>query len=123
MVTKVVPVELGEVITAGNDYTFTITLTKDGATFGITGATVTASFREVGGAVDLIADHSVTITDAANGIIDIVLLDTETILFTVPRAASHLQTVDHIADVKVVEAGGGILHCGPFTFPVRRAIT
>ena len=123
MVTKVTPVDLGEIITAGNDYNFTLTLTKDGAVFDVTGSTITCSIREVGGTTDLIADHAVQLSTPASGIVNLILLDTETAVLTVPSAAGHLQTVQHIADVKVVESGGAIIHCGPFTFDVRRAIT
>ena len=49
MVTKVDPVDLGEIVTAGDDYNLTITLTKDGAVYDVTDATITASIRAVGG--------------------------------------------------------------------------
>ena len=102
MVTKVVPVDLGEIITAGDDYSLVFTLTKDGATYDITGATITCTIREVGGTTDLITAHTVAITTALTGIATMTLLDTETALFVQPSAAGHLQTVQHIAHLRPV---------------------
>ena len=123
MVTKVDPVDLGEIVTAGDDYNLEITLTKDGAVYDVTDAVITASIRAVGGTVDLIADHTVIMTTPIDGIINLILTDIETLLLDQPSASGHLQTIQHISDVKVVESGGGVLHCGPFTFDVRRALT
>ncbi len=129
MVTKVVPVDLGEIVTAGDDYNLTLNLTKDGSATGwendLIGATVTCSIREVGATVALtdLEDHAVQVSDGANGITNLILLDTETDNLVQPSAANHLATIQHIADVLVVEAGGNETHCGPFTFDVRRALT
>ena len=119
----ITPTALGETIVAGNDYAFTITLTKDGSTYNVTSATVTCSIKEEGGSSDLIADHAVTLTTPASGIVTLTLLDTETILLAQPDATDSLRSITHLADIKVVESGGAIVHCGPFSFPVRRAIT
>lgn len=127
MVTKVTPVDLGEIVTAGDDYNIELNLTKDGSATGwdndMIGAVVTCSIREVGGTVDVISDHAVQVSDGANGVTNLILLDTESINLVQPSAANHLATIQHIADVKVVEAGGNVTHCGPFTFDVRRPLT
>jgi len=117
---------LGETIVAGNDYAIVMTLTKDGATYDLSvggEATVTCSIREDGGAIDNIADHSVAVTTAASGIVTLTLLDTETAKLAVPNDRNTNSTKLHVGDVKVVESGGNILHCGPFSFHVRKAIT
>ena len=113
--------ELGEILVAGNDYIFTITVTKDGALFNIAGATLTASIRSSSTNANVITDHAMTITDAANGVATLTLTDTESILFTVPTLPNRV--IVHYADVKVVESNGNISHHGPFSFPVREAIT
>ena len=113
--------ELGEILVAGNDYVFTITVTKDGATFNISGATLTASIRSSSTNAKVIEDHAMTITDDANGIATLTLTDIESVLLTVPTLPSRV--VVHYVDVKVVESGGNIVNCGPFSFPVREAIT
>ncbi len=115
--------KLGETVVAGNDYALVFTLTKDGATYDITGATVTCSIRAVGRKEDNIADHSVSITTAASGIATLTLLDTETATLSQPRADEMTNAILHIGDVKVEESGGNFLHCGPFSFEVRRGIT
>ncbi len=120
------PTKLGETIVAGNDYAITVTLTKDGATYDLSvggTAVVTCSIRAEGATKDAIAEHDVTVTTAASGIVTLTLLDTETADLEVPSKKDTLETKLHIGDFKVVENGGDVLHCGPFSFPVRRAIT
>ncbi len=119
----VTPVNLGETIVAGNDYLFTITVTLDGATFDITGATLTCSIKAEDETTDLIADHAMTITTAASGIATLTLTDAETLTLRQPNPGDHKATITHFADVKVVQSGGNISHHGPFAFLVRRAIT
>ena len=115
------------VITAGNDFAVTVTLTQNGGeTYDLSvggTAVVTCSIRAEGEREDRIADHAVTVTTAASGIVTLTLLDTETIDLAVPSKKETQETKLHIGDFKVVENGGNILNCGPFSFPVRRAIT
>ena len=114
---------LGEIVVAGNDYVIVATLTKDGATWNITGATVTCSIRPVGQSANVATDHAVVLTTAASGIVTLTLTDTETALFQVPAAQFPHQTVEHVGDFKVVESGGNVVHSGLFSFQVRRAVT
>ena len=115
------------VITAGNDFAVTVTLTQNGgSTYDLSvggTAVVTCSIRAEGANVDAIADHVVTVTTAASGIVTLTLTDTETADLQVPSKKATDSTKLHLGDFKVVENGGNILHCGPFSFPVRRAIT
>ena len=53
----------------------------------------------------------------------VIITITETILLAVPSKKATLETKLHIGDFKVVENGGNISRCGPFSFQVRRAIT
>ena len=123
MTTQVVPVSLGGPITAGNDYNATLTLTKnDGSVFNVDGATITVSIQQDGGLVDLIADHSVQITNGPLGIVNLILTGAETALLTQPDQGNHLDTILHYGDVNV-ELSGAESHHGPFSFSVRRAIT
>lgn len=119
----VIPTELGETIVGGDKYTFTVTLTKDGATYVLTGFTVTCSIRPTNARENVVTDHAVTITDAANGIVTLVLSSTETAKMGAPVQRDTTKTVLHIGDFKVDEGSSVITHCGPFSFPVRGAIT
>ena len=120
----VIPVIVKEIIVAGNSYAFNMTLRKNKTTYVLTGATITASIQKLGGDVDLIADHTVLITDALLGEATLALTPAETALLVVPRPKEHLQTILHIGDVRVDEGGGDpLVHCGPFIFPVRNPVT
>ncbi len=119
----VTPTELGETIVGGDTYTFTVTLTKDGATYDLGGFTVTCSIRPDKGRENVITEHAVTITDAANGVVTLVLTSTETATLAAPVLRDTTRTVLHIGDFKVDEGSSVITHCGPFSFPVRGAIT
>ena len=119
----VTPVELGETIVGGDKYTFTVTLTKDGSTYDISGFTVTSSIRPDKARENVISGHAVTITDAANGVVTLVLTPTETAGLAAPVLRDTTKTVLHIGDFKVDEGSSVITHCGPFSFPVRGAIT
>ena len=114
------------IIVAGTDFAYTPTLTKDGGTYDLTvggNAVVTCSIRAEGASVDAISDHAVALTTPASGIVTLTLTDTETLDLLVPSKKNTLDTKLHIGDFKVVENGGNISRCGPFSFLVRRAIT
>lgn len=109
-------------IIAGADYEATATITKDGATYNLTGHTVTCSIvpRDHPQSV-LIASHAVTLTTPASGIVTLSLSDTETdALRTDPDPNT---AVGHVADFKVAESGGAVVYSEKFTVPVQRAIT
>lgn len=97
--------------TAGDDWSFTVTVKKDGATFAITGATVTTSLSQNG--VVIVAAKSCTISDGANGIV--------TFSFTATESAAFMPGIA-TGDVKVV-LSGVTTHHGPYTINVRSAIT
>lgn len=123
MTTKVTPVKASNLVVAGDDYAYVLTLTKGGATYDVTGATVTCSIRERGSSSDIVADHAITLTTPASGIVTLTLTDGETATLSQSPDGDHLTAVEHVADVKVVESGGTVVRCGPFTFNVRRPIT
>ncbi len=110
-------------ITQGDDYAVVATIQKDGATYDITGATVTCSIHDRRHpATGIINDHAVTITTAASGIVTLTLTDTETATLRAPHERSREARM-HVADFKVVESGGAIIHSEPVLIPVRRAVT
>jgi len=109
-------------LTKGDDYAVVATITKDGATYDITGATVTCSIHDrAHPGSGLINDHAVTITTAATGIVTLTLTDTETLTLRAPFL--HGRSRMHVADFKVVETGLAVVHSEPFLIPVRRGVT
>jgi hypothetical protein len=69
-------------------------------------------------------DHAVTITNAVSGICTLTLSDTETAaLLAAETRPDYLALHPFIGDFKVVEAGGDVVHAGPFSFDLRRPIT
>lgn len=118
--------KIGEVIVAGNDYIFDLTLKKDGvidAAF-LTGATATASIGPGGSATsNILNDLPVVITDAANGLATLTLTKAQTLLLSPTTGIRPSLVVTQYSDVKVVESGLNETHCGPFSFEVRGAIT
>jgi len=112
------------VIVAGTDFDIVFTLTKNGgSTLDVTGGTVTCSIRAEGRNSNVISDHAVAITTAASGIVTLSILDTESSALISPSLGSPLDTVLHLADVKLLEADLNIRNFGPFSFGVRRPIT
>lgn len=119
-----VPVDLGVIVVAGDDIDIPITFKKNGVVFDITGLTITCSIHAVGSSTLLITGHTVDASapDPTNGVGKLVLLGSETALFTQPNTKYPKETVEHIADCKIIE-GGNTNRYGPYTFPVRRPIT
>lgn len=110
------------VVTAGDDFSVTITLHKNGSAYNISSGAATVSIRALHGVQDLIEDKSLTLTTPASGIVTLSLSSSETDLFTVPDRERPDRTVTHIADIKSV-VDSSPLHHGPFSFEVRGAIT
>ena len=119
----VTAVAVGEVLVAGNDYQLVITLTKDSATFDITGATITCSIRRDGRNDAILSNLSLVITTAVSGICTLTLTDLQTASLAVPALSHPLETITHLGDIKVVETTLNVLNSEPFTFEVRRPIT
>lgn len=109
-------------IVAGDTYTVNATITKDGATYDITGATVTLTLiSRAGPLYQPVLAHAVSITTAASGIVQLALTAAETAVIRTP--SDPLQTRLYVADFKVVESGGDVVHSDPMLVPVRRKIT
>ena len=107
-------------IAAGDDYEVDVTLTKDGATYDLTGATVTGTIED-GGGVPRIVAAPVTLVSPASGIVQLSLTDGQTaVLLTY---TDPLRARQHTADFKIVEAGGNVAHSDVFIVPVRKAVT
>ena len=120
-------VKAGQVVVAGDDYVFDLTLKKNGViepTFLAGGAVATASIGPGGTATsNIIIDHAIAITDAPNGLATLILSGAETLLLTPGPGKRPSKTIVMYGDVKVIESGGNETHCGPFSFEVRGAIT
>ena len=123
MTIKVTVIRTGEVLAAGDNYDFNLTLTKDGATYDLTGFTITADIYAVGVDAAILTGLTVTIVTASTGITKLTLSKANSALLSQPAENDFIGTVEHIADIKVVESGTVEVHCGPFSFPVRRKIT
>lgn len=117
---SVTPTDLGEVVTAGDEYVITITLSKDGVAPDVTGGTVTASIFY--GDREILADVSLALTTPASGIVTLTLTEAQTAQLATPPAHRPLETRKHLADVKAV-VSGVTTHYGPFKMLVRRALT
>lgn len=115
--------DVPQVVVAADDYAFQGTITSNGATFNLTGYTVTASvYDERDQANKLQTDHAVTLTTAASGIVTITFTAAQSATFhTSPFDKS--ETIPHIADFKCVSGAGAIVHSDPWRLQVRGAIT
>ena len=118
--------DISDIVVAGNDYATVNTLTVDGATWNLTGATVTCSiYDERDMANALISGLSVALTTAASGIVTLTLTDNGasngTDLLHVSNDATEL--IPHIADFKVVEADTTVTNTDPWRLFVRKALT
>ena len=118
-------VDLLDVVTIGDDFVFTVTITKNGATYDITGATLTMEIKEQGTSSDItpLVTKAGVITDATNGVATFTLTDTDTGGLSSPDISSSTAVVTHIGDIKVVESGGNVYHPGLFRFDARYPIT
>jgi hypothetical protein len=122
-VSVVAVTQLNSVVVAGNDYTIGVTLTKDGAAWNLTGATVTSTIKSTIDPAFKIENHVVTLVTPTSGVCALILTDTETATLQIPATSHPRQAIIHVGDFKVVESDGSIIHAGMFTFEVRRAIT
>ena len=118
--------KLTAVVVAGDDVVFDLTLKKDGVVDPdfLVGAVCTASIGPGGSATsNILEDLPVVITDAANGLASLQLSKAQTLLLTPTSEIRPEKSVIQYCDVKVIESGGNQTHNGPFSFPVRGAIT
>lgn len=108
-----------DAVVVGDEYTFeTFSLEGSGS---ISGATVTATIRRKGSRQKLVADVSLTISDAANRQVTLTLTEAQSALLAGdPNDGS--KKVDHLLDVKMV-LSNVTSHYGPLIFPVRNAVT
>ena len=123
MVTKVIAIKVSEIVTRGDNIVFPFTLTKAGATYPISGFTITGSIRVAGQTTPVIADHAVVIVSGAAGTVTLTLTKAESLLLEDPKSGDPFSTIEHVGDILVVEDASTDVHCGPFSFPVRRPIT
>ena len=98
---------------SGTDFTFTFTLNTDGAATDLSSA-ISVNCRIKFKAQEKLAAKALVDNDAANGIMDLVLTDTET-------ADWFAGTYE--GDVKAVLDSGAVRNLGLFTFIIRRAVT
>jgi len=109
-------------IVAGDDYSVVATLTQDGATWDITGSTVTATIRDgEHPGTALIANHAVTLTTAATGIVTLTLTDTET--DNIRTLYDPRKALIHFCDFLVVDSSSNEAHSETFDVPARRKVT
>lgn len=109
-------------VVRGADYAVVATIQKDGATYDITGATVTCSVHDaIHPQTGILNDHAVTLTTAASGIVTLTLTDTETLTLRAPLDPTKSRL--HVGDFKVVESGGAVVFSVPFYVPVRNSVT
>lgn len=101
----------GEPVTAGDDLQLNLTLNTDGAATNVTGWTCTATFYQNGKKV--IADHAVSLTTAASGIVRV----------SITAAENTFAAGEVTFDIKGVSGGGTVRHFGPGRFTVRRSLT
>ena len=111
---SVVQLASGEEMVAGNDWVFTLTITRDAVAVDITGATVTASLWQVNPDKEIIADHAVALTTAASGIVTLTVTDTE---------SAAAPAGKYRGDLKIVYSGGVVENTQEFAFTVRRPRT
>lgn len=98
--------DLGQVVARGTNHTFTVTVTKNLATYPITGFTITGSIKQQGETDRKVTDFACVVTNGASGIFEMRLTPTETNLLGAPPANETTSPVVHIADFKIVETGG-----------------
>ena len=120
---KLTPVRQTEIVTEGDNVVFPFTLTKAGSTYNITGFTITATIRKAGALTPVITDHAVAIVSGAAGTVTLTLTKAESELLSGPVSGDPYELVEHVGDILVVESASIDVHCGPFSFNVRRKIT
>ena len=102
------------VVVKGSVMTYTITLAGAGS---IAGATVVANIRRRGSPTTLVADASLTLTDAANRIVTLALSESDTANL-IGNLSDPVTGVEHVLDVGVTLAGD-LTTYGPLVFNVR----
>ena len=105
---------LSDEYTIGDDWVFTLTLTRGGSAVNVTGATVTTSIWRMADDTEVLPDQSVALTTAASGIVTLTLADTVT---------EGLKEGTYKGDVKVVYSDLTEEHFGPYFFEAVAAYT
>lgn len=114
--------DITDVVPAGNDYVFTFTLALDNNSSAQLDGTLTADVvSEHNQEVVILNDLTLEIEDATARTASLSLTAAQTILLHTVR--DFTKGANHIADIKNVEAGGAVVHYGPFRFSVRRVVT
>ncbi len=115
-------IDIPDVVVSGNDYTFTFTLSRDDGVTAALDGTLTADIVSLRNQDSVIInDQALTIADANERTATLSLSDAQTA--TLDSVRDFTKTVLHLADIKNVEAGGAVVHYGPFRFGVRKAVT
>lgn len=110
-------------VKAGDNLAVSIQLTFGGATKDITGATsITATIRDAEHPqTSLLTSATVTNTTPATSLVTLTLTPAqEASIRTLP---DYTTALNHICDVRVVEASGAITRADVFTMPFTRPIT
>lgn len=105
---------LADEYTIGDDWVFTLTLTRSGSAVNVSSATITSSIWRLSDETEVLADRSVTLTTPASGIVTLTLADTVT---------DALVEGTYKGDVKVVYSDLTEEHFGPYFFEARAAYT
>ena len=110
--------DISQAVVQGDDYAIVATITSNGATFNLTGYTVTCSvYDERDQANKLIADHAVTLTTPASGIVTVTLIAAETATLHVSNYKT--KGVMHVMDFKCISGSGATVRSDPVRFEVR----
>ena len=123
MTVTITVTDIAQPVVVGDDWSVVGTLTANGSTLNLTGATVTCSIHdERDMANPLQSAHAVTITTAASGIVTLTLTAAQSATLHAD-SLSPSRGVYHSADFKVVASGGAITHTDPWRLLVRRKVT
>ena len=115
--------DISQPVVAGDDWSVTATITANGSTLNLTGATVTCSiYDERDQSTPLISAHAVTLTTAASGIVTLTLTDTESATLHYKRL-DRTKGVYHVADFKIVASDTSITRADPWRILVRGPLT
>lgn len=109
-------------VPAGNSYIFTFTLALDNNSTAQLDGTLTADIiSERNREAVILDDLPLTIENATERTASLELSAAQTA--TLDTVRDFTKGVLHLADVRNAEAGGSIVHYGPFRFAVRRVVT
>lgn len=116
-------VDSAEVIVAGQAVVFTLTVTKDGATYNLTGKTLYATIRAKSRPNDVVhtdlEDHAVALVTAASGIVSVTLNATKTAYLAPSTARPATYEEPYLLQLRVA---GDDYFPEALEFGVRRAI-